>query len=179
MGDGAIILPPEVKKIRMEFAIARDEGHTGPRLFWRNELRRIKYYNPALEVSIARTENPQDPALMTVFFATTERLQLPGPTPITPEASASTPQTDLTLTTPHRTEVFNIKNRGPSMILAQLLKLTNATPVEPTEEQLEQRESLKEYKAQSIKDHKRNIVRNARLKAEKEKEILMKGGLPA
>ena len=46
-----------------------DQSGWYPSRTWRNMLPRLKYHNPAISITIERTETQSDPATLTVFFA--------------------------------------------------------------------------------------------------------------
>ncbi|TVY43708.1 hypothetical protein LSUB1_G000642 [Lachnellula subtilissima] len=171
VGGGAAILPPEVTRLHMDFVMTYDDGHKGPRNFWRNDLRRLKFYNPAIPMTVSRTENPDDPALMTIHFASASAAaSIPPPvstTPATPSSPAST----------GRTEVFNIKSRKRYEILEQLMTLTNAKKIEPTEQELNEIRELGAKREQSAKDSTLSQKVNARKKQEKRRMAIARGEL--
>ncbi|TVY31170.1 hypothetical protein LHYA1_G000124 [Lachnellula hyalina] len=165
VGGGAAILPPEVTRLHMDFVMTYDDGHKGPRNFWRNDLRRLKFYNPAIPMTVSRTENPDDPALMTIHFASAS-------------AAASTPATPSSSPAPtERTEVFTIKSRKRYEILEQLMTLTNAKKIEPTEQELNEIRELSAKREQSAKDSALSQKVNARKKQEKRRMAIARGEL--
>jgi large subunit ribosomal protein MRP49 len=172
----------------MDFAQDIEDGHYGPRYvsltqiselelrytprkFWRNCLPRLKYHNPAIPMTINRTNDQLGPALLTVHFtstaeaattkpevsSTTSKHTSTGPVP----ASKSGPGTE-------RTEVINMKHRLDSEILDQLLKLTKAKIVLPTPEETRQIREIEEQNAKSARDAAMMQVENAKRKREEE-----------
>ncbi|KAG9232292.1 hypothetical protein BJ875DRAFT_467253 [Amylocarpus encephaloides] len=136
VGSGAVQLPPEIRRIHISFARVFGHGHLGPKLFWRNDLRRLKYYNPALDVSIVRPSgNPEEPATMTVYY------HKPGSSTTSPDTVA-----------PLLSETIDIKDKGPPQILDQILKIAGGTKVVPAEEDLETVARLKGMRKQSRVD---------------------------
>lgn len=67
-GPGAAILPPEITRIHMDFAVKWNDGHLGPRKFWKSCLPRLKYWNPAIPILVNRSENQAGPATMSIYF---------------------------------------------------------------------------------------------------------------
>ncbi|KAH0414018.1 hypothetical protein KCU90_g16126, partial [Aureobasidium melanogenum] len=61
LGPGAAVLPKEISRIHMRFAPKIDGGHMGPRKFWRHELVRLKFHNPAIPMTLDRTAAQTDP----------------------------------------------------------------------------------------------------------------------
>ncbi|KXJ96551.1 50S ribosomal protein mrp49 [Microdochium bolleyi] len=67
-GPGAAILPPEITRIHMDFAIRWNDGHFGPRKFWVNCLPRLKFWNPAVPMIVNRSTKQEGPATMSIYF---------------------------------------------------------------------------------------------------------------
>jgi large subunit ribosomal protein MRP49 len=118
-------------------------------------------------MTINRTTDQKGPATMTIHFAD----------PITPEntppaiSSTTTNQTSspaVAKSTPmaptERTVTINMKYRHEFQILSQLLAITKAVPIEPTEEELEQIKELEEQQQLSEQDSKRSQAVNAKRK---------------
>ncbi|RDL40375.1 uncharacterized protein BP5553_00354 [Venustampulla echinocandica] len=175
VGSGAAILPPEVERIHLEFARARDDGHSGPRVFWRNELRRLKYYNPSIPMTISRSMNPADPATMEIHFKKADGTTTPESSTETPPPTTTTDSSSIPAT--ENPKVVDIKGHGPGFILHQLITYTNAKTVEPTEEDLVQLEEMKEKKERGRKDSVLMQKVNKKRKEDKEKDILARGGM--
>ncbi|TVY56698.1 hypothetical protein LCER1_G002726 [Lachnellula cervina] len=175
VGGGAAILPPEVTRLHMDFVMTYDDGHKGPRHFWRNDLRRLKFYNPAVPMTVSRTENPDDPALMTIHFTSASAAaSTPPPVPTTSPQTSTAPSSP---TPTERTEVFNIKSRKRFEILEQLMALTNAKKIEPTEEELNEIRELNAKREQSAKDSAFSQKFNAKQKQEKRRMAIARGEL--
>ncbi len=68
------------------------------------------------------------------------------------------------MTSTERTAIINLKHKHESQILAQLLAITKAVPIEPTEEELEQIRELEEQQRLSELDSKRSQAVNAKRK---------------
>lgn len=94
-GPGAAILPPNVTKLHLEFAHKWNNGHLGPRKFWREHLPRLKYHNPAIPMIVNRTFNQDDAAVLTVYMRDdgSAPLLLDAPASPTPKAKAETKST--------------------------------------------------------------------------------------
>ncbi|CZS98631.1 related to ribosomal protein MRP49 [Rhynchosporium agropyri] len=169
IGPGAAILPPEVTRIHMDFARAVEDGHYGPRKFWRHCLPRLKYHNPAIPMTVNRTNDQTGPALMTIHFTTPEAAE----TIKTEISSTTTKQTSsapvaATKAGPptERTEVINMKHRPESEILDQLLAVTRARVLKPTAEDLRQVQEIEEQDARSERDAIMMAEVNAKRKRE-------------
>jgi large subunit ribosomal protein MRP49 len=149
----------------------------------REMLPRLKYRNPAVPMTVSRKgfEN-EDPAVMTVWFrhpdatpSTSTPLKLfkgqlqPNATPPSesfsvPLPSESDPSVTSTLSGAVRKVVIDMKHKEESMILDELMKLTQARPVEPTRTETEEVQALEEQKARSRVDSERMAEINRKRK---------------
>ncbi|WPH03490.1 Hypothetical protein R9X50_00637000 [Acrodontium crateriforme] len=148
LGSGALLLPKEVTRINLQFAAKIDGGHMGPRKFWRNELVRLKYHNPAVSMSVDRTAKAEDPATMSIHFSSLESAE---------ESAAA-----------EKVIKIDMKHRNNSEILEELIKATKAREAEPTEEDREEKRVLEEQKVASLAASKLSQEVRARVKREKE-----------
>ena len=169
VGAGAAILPPEVTKIHMDFALKIEDGHAGakylppppllkppslthPRTFWRQCLPRLKYHNPTIPMTVSRSCNQKGPSTMTVTFSSP------------PTASSSF------TSTPERIELINMKNKNVSVILTKLMELTKAKAVRATAEELRQ---IQEFEEQQKKcEEVRVLMARETERIKKEKDML-------
>lgn len=110
-------------------------------------------------MTLERTTNQEGPALMTVYFDDATQ-------PQTPSAPVAGTQTERTTSNQQRVVTINMKHRHESEILSQLLALTNAVPVEPTPEEVEQLQELAAQQEVSEKDTARHRVFNQEKKRE-------------
>lgn len=137
------MLPRDVKRIHLDFAIKFNNGHFGARKFWRNCLPRLKYHNPAISMTVNRSKDQHGPAILTVFFAPPLRL---ASATTSPASSSST--TFNTAPSEHapfdRMETIDMKHIRDSEIMSSLMTLTNATPVNPTPEDRAELEEMRE-----------------------------------
>ncbi|WEW60649.1 hypothetical protein PRK78_006136 [Emydomyces testavorans] len=77
VGIGAAMLPSAsspsrfspVTRLHLTYARKIYEGHMGARKFWRECLPRLKYYNPAIAMSVKQTDDNAGPAILTLYFA--------------------------------------------------------------------------------------------------------------
>ncbi|KAL9636298.1 MAG: hypothetical protein Q9204_002320, partial [Flavoplaca sp. TL-2023a] len=158
LGIGAAVLPRNVKRIHLDFAFKLNDGHFGARKVWRNYLPRLKYHNPAVSMSVNRTQNQTGPATLTVFFA--------APSHSASNASATAPLPSVITQDTHtpghtsfeRTVTIEMKHRHESEILSELLSLTKASPVEPLPEDKAELEKLAEEERQAGLDRARNAA---------------------
>lgn len=140
------------------------------RKFWRHEMPRLKYHNPAVPMTIDRTALASDPAVLSIHFA-------PRDAPQTSQSATSSPApTDSTTagTTPSehtpsdRVESIDCKERTNGEIMEAVVQLTKAYPVEATAEDREQLRVLEEQRLRSLRDSKQSQEMQARKKRERE-----------
>jgi len=98
-GPGAAILPPEITRIHMDFASKWNDGHMGPRKFWRDAMPRLKYWNPAVPMIVNRSDKQEGPATMSIYFR--QPVEETTNTPTSSSSSTSTP-------TPKRTALSGL-----------------------------------------------------------------------
>ncbi|KAI9844552.1 MAG: hypothetical protein M1837_005511 [Sclerophora amabilis] len=172
LGPGAAVLPPEVKRIHMQFAYKLNDGHFGPRKFWRQCLPRLKYHNPAVSMTVDRTSDQEGPATMTIFFSAPSESDSPTAAP-TPISSTTSPALSTAPTTPtsdsppvDHVESIDMKHKHESAILSQLIELTGAMPIAATPEEMEQLRDLKERGERAEEDSARMAEVNAQRKRE-------------
>jgi len=138
IGTGATRLPPNIKKLTLAFNYKSNDGHLGARKFWRECLPRLKYHNPDVDMEVVRrmldssrkegndggeavdgstsTSNSKEatPATLSIFYD-----------------KDTTPQT------------LDVRYKYPEDIMSELIKLTSATPIIPTAEELALAEDAK------------------------------------
>lgn len=124
------------------------------RKFWKYELVRLKYHNPAVPMTIDRTALDTDPATMSIHFAPSAARQTsdsatssPAPTDST---TSSTPPSDHDPT--ERVETIEMKGRTSAEILEDFTQMTRAFPVEATPEEREELRLLEEQRVKSLRD---------------------------
>ncbi|PQE25588.1 50S ribosomal Mrp49 protein [Rutstroemia sp. NJR-2017a BBW] len=153
----------------MDFAFKMNDGHFGPRKFWRNCLPRLKYHNPAIPMTVNRNHDQTGPALMTIHFTDpSSASELSAPISSTTQPSTSTaPTTPSSSGSPTtHTKEINMKHRTDSEILSQLISLTNAKLVRATPEEQRQLKELAEHKARAEKDSALSAVLNEQRRKE-------------
>ncbi|KAI0850157.1 CI-B8 domain-containing protein [Daldinia vernicosa] len=150
-GPGAAILPPEITRIHMDFALKWNDGHLGPRKFWKMCLPRLKFWNPAVPMLVNRTSDQSAPAKMSIYFRqaalgsdtpsalTTKLSELPLARQ--PHSSTSNEHPAPEPEEGERVVTIDMKNVHSDDILNEFLTKTGATLVHPTpDEQVEMRQ---------------------------------------
>ncbi|KAF2724028.1 hypothetical protein K431DRAFT_241630 [Polychaeton citri CBS 116435] len=170
LGSGAYVLPKDIKRIHLTFAQKINGGHAGPRHFWREELVRLKYHNPAVSMTVARHQQPEGPATLSVHYASPDAAQTSSSATSSPASTASTAagSTPSSANPTEKVETIDMKFKPNSEILTELVRLTKAYPVEPTPEDREQIQALEEQKKRSERDSKLSQEVRARKKREQE-----------
>lgn len=146
------------------------------RKFWREMLPRIKYRNPALPIQISRHSDPSGPSLLHIYMSANPGSQpaatsSPATTETsTPPSGTPNPRNTLTPDTSTPTHSIDIKMKGESEILDQLIEKTGAVVIQPTPQELGELEEIKEFKERAEKD--RVDVREKLMKERREEELL-------
>ncbi|KAG6040837.1 hypothetical protein E4U41_006879 [Claviceps citrina] len=188
-GPGAAILPPEVTRIHMDFAMRMDDGHMGARdrdrKFWHECLPRLKYHNPSIPMIVNRHDSNQTPPLLTIYLRsnTTATATDATTTTTTTPTQPSSSRTNLSKAQPpaphERTITLDMKARHSSLILEHFLAETRAAPLQPTAEDIAEMQSLEALTRQAGLDRER--VRQLRAEKKKEEDMLKRaraaGGL--
>ncbi|KAI8634057.1 CI-B8 domain-containing protein [Xylariaceae sp. FL1651] len=140
-GPGAAILPPEITRIHMDFALKWNDGHLGPRKFWRTCLPRLKYWNPAIPMLVNRSDNQAGPATMSIYFrqassedstSVTETVRNMLPLAQQPHSSIKNEHPAPPPDEGERVVTIDMKNVHSDTILSEFLAKTGATPIHPT-----------------------------------------------
>ncbi|KAI1210605.1 CI-B8 domain-containing protein [Annulohypoxylon truncatum] len=145
-GPGAAILPPEITRIHLDFAKRWNNGHFGPRKFWRDCLPRLKFWNPAVPMLVNRTEDQTAPAKMSIYFRQAA-LDSNKPSVLVSKFNtlplAQQPRSSITNEYPapepeegERVVTIDMKEVHSDAILEEFLAKTGATKVEPTADEL-------------------------------------------
>jgi large subunit ribosomal protein MRP49 len=188
LGSGAFVLPKDIKKIHLRFAPKINGGHMGPRyalpndshlitypnmpdrMFWRHELVRLKYHNPAVPMTIDRTAAQTEKALLSVHYTNPDAVQSSSSATSAPAARDSTTKnsTPSEADSTERVETIDMTNFNNTQILDAFVRLTKAYPVEPTAEENEELAVLEEQRLRSAAASKLSAEVRARQKREKE-----------
>ncbi|KAK2591196.1 hypothetical protein QQS21_011104 [Conoideocrella luteorostrata] len=168
-GPGAAILPPEVTRIHMDFAIRMSDGHMGARKFWREYLPRLKYHNPSIPMIINRHDNNQSNPLLTIYLRTKSTTSNDAPS--TQPASS---RTNLSKAQPpasdEKTVTIDMKNKHSSDILEYFMAETRAKPLQASNEEIAEMQHLEGMKKEA--DISRERVRQLRAEKKKEEDML-------
>jgi large subunit ribosomal protein MRP49 len=140
------------------------------RMFWRHELVRLKFHNPAVPMSIDRTALQTDPALLSVHYTNPDAVQSSSSATSAPAARDSTTKntTPSDAASTERVETINVTHSNNTEILEAFVRLTKAYPIEPTAEEKEELASLEEQRIRSAAASKLSAEVRARQKREKE-----------
>jgi large subunit ribosomal protein MRP49 len=150
-------------------------------MFWRHELVRLKFHNPAIPMSIDRTALQTDPALLSIHYTNPDAVQSSSSATSAPAARDSTTKnsTPSEANSTERVETINMTHSNNTEILEAFVKLTKAYPVEPTAEEKEELASLEEQRVRSAAASKLSAEVRARQKREKELLEQARGDLAA
>ncbi|EMC95050.1 hypothetical protein BAUCODRAFT_35049 [Baudoinia panamericana UAMH 10762] len=177
LGSGAFVLPKDVKRIHMRFAAKLEGGHMGPRKFWRHELVRLKYHNPAVSMTVDRTARPEDDATLSIHYARhNSTTSQPVPQTSSSATSAPNPPASTSGDTPpsgsapptERVQTIDMKHRTNSEILDELVRITKAHPIEPTEADREELRMLEEQSVRSAAAREKSAEYRAKVKREQD-----------
>jgi large subunit ribosomal protein MRP49 len=139
-------------------------------MFWRHELVRLKFHNPAIPMSIDRTALQTDPALLSVHYTNPDAVQSSSSVTSAPASRDSTTKntTPSEAASTERVETINMTHSNNTEILEAFVRLTKAYPIEPTAEEKEELASLEEQRIRSAAASKLSAEVRARQKREKE-----------
>ncbi|KAH0544847.1 hypothetical protein FGG08_001076 [Glutinoglossum americanum] len=154
IGPGAAILPKDVKRIHMEFAVKQNDGHLGPRKFWREHLPRLKYHNPAVAMTVSQTTDQSGPATMTIFYTSSSTITVPSTSTLPNNA----PQ--------ERTVSIDMKHIPASEILSRLSRLTGLETIRATPEEEAMLQNMEEDAKVRQADAKRSVIQQEQRRRE-------------
>lgn len=177
-GPGAAILPAEVTRIHMDFALRLKGGHMGARKFWREYLPRLKYHNPSIPMIVNRHDQNQLPPTMTIY------LRKAGSSAADPASSSSSSSEPIAQPSSSRTNLskaqpptadervvhIDMANKHSSHILEFFMAETRAVPLQPTNEEIAEMQALETLRKNAEVDRER--VRLLRLEKKKEEDML-------
>ncbi|KAI4195270.1 MAG: hypothetical protein LQ350_007289 [Teloschistes chrysophthalmus] len=167
LGSGAAILPKDIKRIHLDFAFKISNGHFGARKVWRNYLPRLKYHNPAVSMTVNRSQDQAGPATLTIFYASPHDSLTSPPSSAAPSSSTTSNSSTSDHTPFERAETISMKHRHESQILSDLLNLTKATPVVASPEEEAELQALADEKKRSEADRVRNAAYTEQKRQEK------------
>ncbi|KAF2130916.1 hypothetical protein P153DRAFT_395319 [Dothidotthia symphoricarpi CBS 119687] len=165
-GPGALTLPKEITKIRMEYNTKIYGGHQGARKFWRDMLPRIKYRNPAIPIEVARHKDPSGPSLLHIYMKSAAASTSTSTSPPTPTPSDEAQTADDN----KPTHSINIKDQVEHEILEAFIAKTGAMEIRPSAQEVQEIAEIKEFKERSDAD--RVMVREKLLAERREAELL-------
>ncbi|KAL6826820.1 mitochondrial ribosomal protein L51 [Trichoderma sp. SZMC 28015] len=174
-GPGAAILPAEVTRIHMDFALRLKGGHMGARKFWREYLPRLKYHNPSIPMIVNRHDQNQLPPTMTIYLRKADSSSAANPASSSePIAQPSSSRTNLSKAQPptadERVVHIDMANKHSSHILEFFMAETRAVPLQPTNEEIAEMQALETLRKNAEVDRER--VRLLRLEKKKEEDML-------
>jgi large subunit ribosomal protein MRP49 len=159
------------------------------RKFWRYMLPRLKFHNPNVPMTVTRTTDKNQPALLSVYFKKVgmPAESQPGNTvkkrPFRPLESIdkivvfSTWKEGPEPTAEEEIVQIDMKNKKEEEILDELLELTKADAVMPTPGELDTMSQLKEQAQRSDMDAARQRELRMAMKREKEALRLAQGSM--
>ncbi|KAK6504739.1 hypothetical protein TWF481_006678 [Arthrobotrys musiformis] len=118
-GTGAAILPPNISRIALSFNYKSNNGHMGPRKFFRECLPRLKYHNPEVDMTVLRKDALEGPATLTIHFTDT-------PLPADSKSGKKKQAAPIVRETSSTIDI-DMLNRYPDDIMAELVEKTSAT----------------------------------------------------
>ena len=155
----------------MEFAKKYNDGHMGPRKFYRECLPRLKYWNPSVAMIVNRTADNSGPATMTLYF----RQPSPTSAPSKPINSKQQPSSSMEGASPaaapledERTVTIDMKAQRSEEILESFLKHTGAKVLETPLADVEAMQVIEERRLRSEADAIEGAKRRAILAREEE-----------
>ncbi|KZL77508.1 50S ribosomal protein Mrp49 [Colletotrichum tofieldiae] len=166
-GPGAATLPPNVTRIHMEFARRAEDGHFGPKKFWRDMLPRLKYYNPAIPMIVNRKSNNEGAAVMSVYFSATDAPVDPSTLPQPPSSAIDNSKAQPPLEGVERVVKIDMKGKHSQEILDRFLAETKAEAILPGPEDETEMKAVEELKIKGEKDRQRNLKIREEEKREK------------
>ena len=143
------------------------------RKFWRHQLVRMKYHNPAIPMTVdqLKVQTPETEAIMSVHFTSSD------PSHMTSDSATASPapvESTTTSTTPsehdpvERVETIDMKHKSESQILDELIRMTGAIQLEPTEAEKDELRLLEEQRVRSERDSKAAAEKRAKVKREQQ-----------
>ncbi|KAL7923004.1 mitochondrial ribosomal protein L51 [Trichoderma austrokoningii] len=167
-GPGAAILPSEVTRIHMDFAISLKGGHMGARKFWQEYLPRLKYHNPSIPMIVNRHDQNQQPPTMSIYLRNSDAASSEPP------AQPSSSRTNLSKAQPptadERVVHIDMAGKHSSHILEFFMAETRAVPLQPTTEEITEMQALETLRKNAEVDRER--VRQLRLEKKREEDML-------
>ncbi|KAL4868570.1 hypothetical protein BDV12DRAFT_169333 [Aspergillus spectabilis] len=173
VGTGAAVFPsaatatkefPAITRLHLTYAQKIYNGHQGARHFWRNCLPRLKYHNPAIQMTVKQTTDQEVPATLTVYFA--EKLSNAA------SVSAETVKDEHAPapTETEKTAILDLRHLAYTDIWKKLKTVTGAQEVLATAAEEAQLEKVAEWRVRSKEDQARVA---AIRQAKKDQELML------
>ncbi|KAL7821449.1 mitochondrial ribosomal protein L51 [Trichoderma aethiopicum] len=183
-GPGAAVLPADVTRIHMDFAIHLKGGHMGARKFWKEYLPRLKYHNPAIPMIVNRHDQNQNPPTMTIYLRNKPSSSTTEPSTTSSSSSAeqaiaaaaqpASSRTGLSKAQPptpdERVVHIDMTNKHSSHILEFFMAETRAVPLQPTNEEIAEMQALETLRRNAEVDRER--MRLLREEKKREEDML-------
>ncbi|KAJ4254919.1 hypothetical protein NW762_009717 [Fusarium torreyae] len=166
-GPGAAVLPPEVTRIHMDFAVHLNGGHMGARKFWRENLPRLKYHNPSIPMIVNRHKNNEQKPTLSIYL---RKPNDPHPPPATRSQPASSRDNLSKAAAPDADErviTIDMTQKHSSHILEYVLAESRAVPIQPTTEEIREIQEIEALRKQAEVDRERvNSIREEKKREE-------------
>ena len=126
-------------------------------------LPRLKYHNPAVSMTVVRSQTEAGLATLTIFFDDHPAGMSSTTASMTTTAASAEA---LAASSSGRKEVIDMQHKHESEILKQVMELTQATQVRATPEEEAEMQESGEQRKRSAQD----VLRNAKLNEQKRQE---------
>ncbi|EAQ83925.1 hypothetical protein CHGG_10329 [Chaetomium globosum CBS 148.51] len=165
-GPGAAILPQDVTRIHMDFAHKFNGGHLGPRKVWRQNLPRLKYWNPTIPMVVNRSHNQDGPATLSIYF------REPGAT-LASDSPMPSSSSDGFSKAPapaagERVLTIDMKDRRSEAIFKEFMDKSGAVPIKVSPQDEALMREIEDRKAIGAIDRERVRKQNEAAKREKQ-----------
>lgn len=142
------------------------------RKFWRENLPRLKYHNPAVPIIINRHHENDTPPTMTIYMRSADRpAAAESPDSTTPLFSSHSDLAKAPQPAPGERAVrIDMKDKHSSEILHSFMTETSATPLQPTAEDISEMQALDALRQRGDIDRER--VRQERAEKKREEDML-------
>lgn len=173
---------PPVTRIHLTFAQRSEDGHMGARRFWRDCLPSLKYYNPAIPMTVSRDQKQGGKCEMHIFFGDKNSPAAEAAKegkPVTLPTSSTTGQTHPpsnalpgTETALENVKTIKMQHKSHNAIWHEVQELTKAKRVWAPNQDATEMKHLAQFREQAEKDRARvaKILENKREQARVLKE---------
>jgi large subunit ribosomal protein MRP49 len=150
----------------MDFAHKLNGGHFGPRRVWRDNLPRLKYWNPTIPMVVNRSNDQDGPATLSIYF------REPGATLASDSTMPSSSADGFAKAPPpaagERVLTIDMKERRSEAILKEFMDKSGAVPVKTTAQDEALIREIEDRKATGVIDQERIRKQNEAAKREKQ-----------